>query len=104
MPTRNYKPIAIFYEHPDWFRPLFAELERREIPFVQLDANAHSFDPSEEESPYSLVFNRDLKRVSARYSRGAEPSVSGESRHQQCETGTARCDRLAIPRCSEGQH
>jgi len=58
MPTRSYKPIAIFYEHPDWFRPLFAELERREIPFVQLDANAHSFDPSEEESPYSLVFNR----------------------------------------------
>ena len=23
------KPIAIFHEHPDWFRPLFAELERR---------------------------------------------------------------------------
>ena len=58
MPTQSHKPIAIFYEHPEWFRPLFAELERREIPFVQLDANAHSFNPSEEESPYSLVFNR----------------------------------------------
>jgi len=58
MPTDDYRPIAIFYEHPDWFRPLFAELERRDIPFVQLDANAHSFDPSEEESPYSLVVNR----------------------------------------------
>lgn len=58
MPTQNDKPIAIFYEHPDWFRPLFAELERREIPFVQLDANAYSYDSSEDQSPYSLVFNR----------------------------------------------
>src|SRR5258706_12855088 len=58
MPTRNYKPIAIFYEHPDWFRPLFAELERREIPFERVDANAHTYDPAEKESPYSLVVNR----------------------------------------------
>jgi glutathione synthase/RimK-type ligase-like ATP-grasp enzyme len=58
MRSANYRPIAIFYEHPDWFRPLFAELERREVPFVQLDANAHSYDPAEEESPYSLVVNR----------------------------------------------
>lgn len=27
MPTANYRPIAVFYEHPDWLRPLFAELE-----------------------------------------------------------------------------
>ena len=51
-------PIAIFHEHPDWFRPLFAELERRDIPFVRLDAAAHRFDPSEREAPYSLVVNR----------------------------------------------
>jgi glutathione synthase/RimK-type ligase-like ATP-grasp enzyme len=51
-------PIAIYHEHPDWFRPLFAELERRDIPYVRLDAAAHSYDPSEREVPYSLVFNR----------------------------------------------
>ena len=51
-------PIAIYYEHPDWFKPLFAELDRREIPYVRLDATSHSYDPSETESPYSLVFNR----------------------------------------------
>lgn len=51
-------PIAIYYEHPDWFKPLFAELERREIPYVRLDASAHSYDPSETQSPYSLVVNR----------------------------------------------
>lgn len=51
-------PIAIYYEHPDWFKPLFAELDRREIPYVRIDASAHSYDPAETESPYSLVFNR----------------------------------------------
>ena len=58
MTIAEHRPIAILYEHPDWFRPLFAELERREIPFVRLDANAHSFDPSEVQAHYSLVVNR----------------------------------------------
>ena len=58
MPGTPDGPIAIYYEHPDWFRPLFAELDRREIPYVRLDASAHSYDPSETQSPYSLVFNR----------------------------------------------
>lgn len=51
-------PIAIFHEHPDWFRPLFAELNRRRVPYVRLDAASHSYDPAERNSPYSLVFNR----------------------------------------------
>lgn len=52
------QPIAIYHEHPDWFRPLFTELERRNIPYVRLDAAAHTYDPSETSVPYSLVFNR----------------------------------------------
>jgi len=51
-------PIAIYHEHPDWFRPLFAELERRAIAYERLDAAAHLFDPSETTAPWSLVFNR----------------------------------------------
>ena len=51
-------PIAIYHEHPDWFRPLFAELDRREVPYVRLDAASHVYDPSERSVPYSLVFNR----------------------------------------------
>ena len=51
-------PIAIYHEHPDWFRPLFAELERRDISYERLDAAAHLFDPSDTETPWSLVFNR----------------------------------------------
>ena len=54
----SIKPIAIYHEHPDWFKPLFAELDRRGLPFVRLDAAAHTWDPAERESPYSLVVNR----------------------------------------------
>ena len=54
----SIKPIAIYHEHPDWFKPLFAELDRRGIPYVRLDAAAHVWDPAERESPYSLVVNR----------------------------------------------
>jgi hypothetical protein len=52
------QPIAIFYEHPDWFRPLFAELDRRGVPYVRLDAASHAYDPRERSVPYSLVVNR----------------------------------------------
>jgi hypothetical protein len=52
------QPIAVYHEHPDWFKPLFLELERRGLPYVKLDAAAHSFDPSEQDAPYSLVVNR----------------------------------------------
>ena len=58
MPATPDGPIGIYYEHPDWFRPLFAELDRRGVPYERIDAAAHSYDPSEVESPYSLVFNR----------------------------------------------
>jgi hypothetical protein len=57
MPITADRPLAIFYEHPDWFRPLFAELDRRGIPYVTLHADEHRFDPAEPVS-YSLVFNR----------------------------------------------
>ena len=50
--------LAIYYEHPDWFRPLFAELDRREVPYVKLDATRHLYDPGEEGTSYAVVFNR----------------------------------------------
>ncbi|MEO7823394.1 MAG: hypothetical protein ABIS15_07295 [Gemmatimonadaceae bacterium] len=58
MSHKQSRPIAIFFEHPDWFKPLFAELDRRGISYVKLDANAQSYGPREIAVPYSLVFNR----------------------------------------------
>ena len=49
--------IGIYYEHPHWFAPLFAELDRRGTPYTRLHADRHRFDPGSE-PPYSLVFNR----------------------------------------------
>jgi glutathione synthase/RimK-type ligase-like ATP-grasp enzyme len=66
------KPFAIFHEHPDWFKPLFAELERRGIPYVRLDAARHLFDPAETQSPYSLFFNRMSPSA---YLRGNEQGI-----------------------------
>ena len=51
-------PIAIYYEHPDWFRPLFAELDRRGTHYVKLDARRHFYDPSQTEREYGVLFNR----------------------------------------------
>ncbi|HEY6969046.1 MAG TPA: hypothetical protein VJA94_07580 [Candidatus Angelobacter sp.] len=54
------QPIAIYYEHPHWFLPLFAELEQRGTPFTRINAAQHHFDPAQlnGESGYSLLFNR----------------------------------------------
>ena len=52
------RPIAIFYEHPEWFNPLFAELQRRGVSFDRLLAHEHRFDPAEPSSPYALLVNR----------------------------------------------
>ncbi len=57
-PPATRAPFGILYEHPDWFRPLFAELERRGIPVKRMRAAEHWYDPSSPRPPYGLVFNR----------------------------------------------
>ncbi|HEY3934125.1 MAG TPA: hypothetical protein VGL65_05855 [Gemmatimonadales bacterium] len=58
MSRRRAGPLAVYHEHPDWFRPLFAELDRRGIPWLRLDAASHSYDPGELDVPWPVVFNR----------------------------------------------
>jgi D-ala D-ala ligase C-terminus len=55
--SQAQRPIAIYYEHPEWFKPLFAELDRRGTPYVRIHAGSHRWDPAEAPE-YSLVFNR----------------------------------------------
>jgi diadenosine tetraphosphatase ApaH/serine/threonine PP2A family protein phosphatase len=57
MPTSQDRPIAVLHEHPDWFKPLFAELERRGLSYVRRDAASHEWHPTDD-VPYSLVVNR----------------------------------------------
>ena len=72
MPARSDLPIAVFHEHPDWFRPLFTELERRGIPYERLDAAAHRYDPGADDAPWSLVVNRASPSA---YLRGGRQST-----------------------------
>ncbi|MCA1635777.1 MAG: hypothetical protein LC802_19335 [Acidobacteria bacterium] len=58
--------IAIYYEHQEWFRPLFAELDRRGTPYVRMDAARHSFDPSADEPGFPVLFNRMSASASSR--------------------------------------
>ena len=49
--------IAVYFEHPDWFRPLFAELDRRGLAYRKLDASCHSYDATAP-TDFALLFNR----------------------------------------------
>ena len=52
-------PLAIYYEHPSWFRPLFAELDRRQIDYVAINTRDLSFyDPADAERRWQVFFNR----------------------------------------------
>ncbi|MGH3442601.1 MAG: ATP-grasp domain-containing protein [Nitriliruptorales bacterium] len=52
------RPIAVLYEHPEWFRRLFAELDRRGSHWVPVPAQDLVVDPSDRDPGYALVVNR----------------------------------------------
>jgi hypothetical protein len=54
----DVRPVGVLYEHPQWFEPLFAELERRRIPYEHIHAAELEFDPADREPRHSLVVNR----------------------------------------------
>jgi hypothetical protein len=58
MPITESRPLGIYYEHPEWFRPLFTELERRDLPYRRVSAYGHSYDSENSIPPYSVFFNR----------------------------------------------
>jgi predicted ATP-grasp superfamily ATP-dependent carboligase len=66
------KPIAIYHEHPDWFKPLFTELEKRGIPYERINPAQHSFDIEDTSQSYSLFFNRMSPSA---YLRGGEQGI-----------------------------
>jgi glutathione synthase/RimK-type ligase-like ATP-grasp enzyme len=57
---RRFVPadLAILYEHPSWFEPLFATLERRGIAFDKIRIGDHYFDPACAEPPAQVVLSR----------------------------------------------
>jgi len=58
MAITKQRPLAVYYEHPDWFRPLFAELDRRKTPYERVHVADHLYDPGDWGLRYGLVLNR----------------------------------------------
>lgn len=49
--------LAVFHEHPRWFEPLWAVLERRGVRHARIEAGGHSFG-LDAPPPAPVIFNR----------------------------------------------
>ena len=49
--------VAVLYEHPEWFRPLFATFDRRGIDYQHLNAASLRWDPADVPA-FDLLVNR----------------------------------------------
>ena len=101
-------PIAVFYEHPEWFKPLFAELDRRAIDYECDHLSGHCFDPALDSMDVALVVNRVsaypsatsaprvvlyVKQYLAYLERIGVPVING---WQSYEVGTSKALQMAI--------
>lgn len=50
--------LAVLYEHPKWFEPLFATLDRRGVSYEAIRLADHSFDPASTDIPAPVVLSR----------------------------------------------
>ena len=50
--------LTIVYEHPAWFAPLFAALDRRGVCYVAQHLSDHRFDPADPNPPSPVVLSR----------------------------------------------
>jgi glutathione synthase/RimK-type ligase-like ATP-grasp enzyme len=50
--------LAILYEHPAWFEPLFAGLDRRGVAYSKILLTDHCFDPADPSPPAPVVLSR----------------------------------------------
>src|ERR1700759_3781482 len=50
--------LAFLYEHPQWFGAIFAELERRKVPFDKIFIPDHFYDIGAQTPGFKALFNR----------------------------------------------
>ena len=50
--------VTVLYEHPEWFKPLFAELERRGVPCRAQHAAQLAWDSGAPPEQTGVVINR----------------------------------------------
>jgi len=85
--SQNGSTLGIYYEHPDWYRPLFEELDRRRVPYEKLHTDDHRYDPAASHSRHAIVFNRMSPSA---YTRGRGDAIFYTSQY------LAHLDRLGV--------
>lgn len=50
--------LAFLYEHPQWFNPIFSELERRGVAFDRIFIPDHFYEIGKERPAFKVLFNR----------------------------------------------
>jgi hypothetical protein len=66
------KDLLVLYEHPEWQKPLFEALSRRDVSFDALDLKAAAFDASAGAEAH-VVFNQASPSAYVRGNRRAVP-------------------------------
>jgi len=51
-------PLAFLYEHPQWFNPIFQELDRRRVAYTRIHAPEHFYAAGEAAPAFRVLFNR----------------------------------------------
>ena len=84
--------LAVFYEHPLWFAPLFAALDARGIEYVKLGIAGHSFDPAGSPPPARVVLSR---LAMSSFLRSADHAIFIHPRCTRTGRGRARESSMA---------
>jgi hypothetical protein len=50
--------LAFLYEHPQWFAPIFTELERRGVAFDKIFIPEHFYEVGAQQPGFKVLFNR----------------------------------------------
>ena len=58
MSAPSLPDLAVVYEHPLWFEPLFAALDRRGLNVAKIPLAGHVFDPEGSPPPAPVVLSR----------------------------------------------
>ncbi|ADV82414.1 ATP-grasp domain-containing protein [Terriglobus saanensis] len=57
-PRNSGAPLAFLYEHPQWFNPIFSELEHRGVAFDRIFIPDHFYEIGKEQPTFKVLFNR----------------------------------------------
>ena len=80
--------LLVPYEHPRWFEPLWAALDRRGVDYEAVRLSPHGFDPADPNPPARLILSRLAMSAASR--EAEHPIFYARSLFAHWEAGGAR--------------